>query len=489
MTLDPDAPAVEFEGSWHSWGTLARLGGSLAAQLDGAGLGKGAAVGLLLRNRPEMVAALGEVIASGRCVFTINPHQGQAALRRDLETLRVPVLVATSEDWAGEALPALARHTGAVGVERAIGRAARATTPNRKPDGDHAAALPGVAIQMLTSGTTGTPKRIELTEQALAHALVGAKHYESSEDVTPRLRSGVAIISAPLVHVSGSWRALQCLVDGRSFALLDRFEVAAWAELVKRHRPRALSLVPAALRMVIEADLDPEVLSSVKAVLCGTAPLAPEEAEAFEQRYAVPVLTSYGATEFAGGVAGWNLKDYHVHREAKRGSVGRAHPGCELRVVDAESGAPAAAGTEGLLEVQSAQLGAGSGWVRTTDLARLDDDGFLWITGRADAAIIRGGFKVHPDEVRSVLEEHPAVREAAVVGLADERLGMLPVAAVECVAGASVDEQTLRDFARDRLTGYQVPARIAVVEALPRTPSMKVSQPGVRALFDDAARS
>ena len=96
---------------------------------------------------------------------------------------------------------------------------------------------------------------------------------------------------------------------------------------------------------------------------------------------------------------------------------------------------------------------------------------------------------MHPDEVRSVLEEHPAVREAAVVGLADERLGMLPVAAVECVAGASVDEQTLRDFARDRLTGYQVPARIAVVEALPRTASMKVSQPGVRALFDDAARS
>jgi acyl-CoA synthetase (AMP-forming)/AMP-acid ligase II len=485
LALDPDARAIEYDGHWYTWGEIGRLGASLSARLEEAGLGAGAAVGLLLRNRPAMVAALAEVIASGRCAFTINPHQGEAALRRDLEALRVPVLVGTAEDWDGGVVPEIARETGAVGIRLEIGAEAERTTDNERPEGEHQPPLPGVAIQMLTSGTTGRPKRIELRESALTHSLVGAKHYESGDDATPRLRSGVAILTAPLVHVSGSWRTLQCICDGRSLALLDRFDVDRWVDLVVRHRPRTVSLVPTALRMVLEADLDPALLSSLKAVVSGTAPLPPEDAEAFEERYGVPVLTSYGATEFAGGVAGWNLKDHRAHRAAKRGSVGRAHPGCELRVVAPDSGEALSPGEEGLLEVRSAQLGQDSDWVRTTDLARLDADGFLWITGRADSAILRGGFKVHPDIVRKALEEHPAVREAAVVGLDDERLGQVPVAAVECVPGESVDEAALRAFARERLTGYQVPVRIAFVDSLPRTPSLKVSQPGVRALFTE----
>jgi acyl-CoA synthetase (AMP-forming)/AMP-acid ligase II len=138
------------------------------------------------------------------------------------------------------------------------------------------------------------------------------------------------------------------------------------------------------------------------------------------------------------------------------------------------------------LEVRSAQLGAEAGWVRTTDLAELDADGFLWIRGRADNAIIRGGFKIAPAEVVEVLERHPSVQEASVVGLADERLGAVPVAAVELVSGApAIDGEELRSFAREHLTGTQVPSRIVVVEALPRTPSLKVSQPGVKALFEE----
>jgi len=408
LALDPDANAIEFEGRWHSWGALRALVEAQDARLDEAGLAEGAAIGLLLRNRPEMVAALVGVIGSGRCAVTINPHAGEAALRRDLEALRLPVLVATAEDWAGDIVPALAASTGAVGIQLTIDGEASIVTPNAKPAGEHHPALPGVAIQMLTSGTTGAPKRIELTERALSHSLLGAKHYEKEDAEKPRLRSGVAIINAPLVHVSGAFRVLLSMTDGRSIALLERFRVDDWLDLVKRHQPKSVSLVPAALRMVLEAQLDPADLACIKAVISGTAPLPPEDIDAFEQRYAVPVLTTYGATEFAGGVAGWNLRDYHAHREQKRGSVGRAHPGCELRIVDRETGAVLAAGTEGLLEVRSSQLGSAAGWVRTTDLARLDEDGFLWITGRADSAIIRGGFKVHPDEVCRALEEHPA---------------------------------------------------------------------------------
>jgi acyl-coenzyme A synthetase/AMP-(fatty) acid ligase len=339
---------------------------------------------------------------------------------------------------------------------------------------------------MLTSGTTGTPKRVQLGYAALEESLLGAgEHYEKRPGkAKPRLREGVAIINAPLVHVGGLWRTLQCIADGRSIALLERFRVEPWLELVRRHKPKTASLVPAALKMVLDADLDRADLASLKSVVSGTAPLPPEHADAFEAKYGIPVLTTYGATEFAGGVAGWSLADRRDWGSRKRGSVGRVHPGCELRVVDAQSGAPLPADSEGLLEVRSAQLGKGSGWVRTTDLALLDSDGFLFIRGRADAAIIRGGFKILPAEVAAVLESHPDVREAAVVGLSDERLGQVPVAAVELREGASLDPDALRAFARDHLAAYQVPARIRIVASLPRTPSLKVSQPGVRELFE-----
>jgi acyl-CoA synthetase (AMP-forming)/AMP-acid ligase II len=135
--------------------------------------------------------------------------------------------------------------------------------------------------------------------------------------------------------------------------------------------------------------------------------------------------------------------------------------------------------------VRATQLeGGGEGWVRTTDLARLDAEGFLFLEGRADDAILRGGFKIAPGEVARALERHPAVREAAVVGLPDPRLGEVPAAAVELEPGAEAPgEEELLAFARERLAGYQVPVRIRVVQALPRTPSLKVSRPAVRELL------
>jgi acyl-coenzyme A synthetase/AMP-(fatty) acid ligase len=222
---------------------------------------------------------------------------------------------------------------------------------------------------MLTSGTTGPPKRIDLSYEMLERSLAGAKHYESNRDAAPRLRAGVAIINSPLVHVAGLFRVLQCVCDGRSFALLERFAVDAWVDAVRRHRPATTSLVPAALRMVLESDVSRADLSSIRSVVSGTAPLAAADADAFMARYGIPVLTSYGATEFGGGVAGWNLADHQKSWTEKRGSVGRAHPGCELRVVDPEDGRVLGADVEGVLEVKAAQLGAGSAWIRTTDLA------------------------------------------------------------------------------------------------------------------------
>src|SRR5262249_22983651 len=156
----------------------------------------------------------------------------------------------------------------------------------------------------------------------------GAKHYETSTGSDVRLRSGVVIVNAPLVHVSGVFRVVQAVLDGRRIALLERFTGDGWTAAGRERRPKTVSARPTALRMVVDADVDDDVFASIKSVVSGTAPLDPDLAELFTARYGVPVLTSYGATEFGGGVAGWNLADYEQFAAAKRGSVGRAHAGC-----------------------------------------------------------------------------------------------------------------------------------------------------------------
>lgn len=462
--IDPDARALEFDRRWYTWGELEATMSSIAELVPEPG----AQVGILLRNRPAHVGALLGVLRAGGCVVTINPHRGVVRTREDVAGLGLDVVVGSDDDLRELVAPPGVRTTVSLSD---LGEKPLVSVDRGLPA--DAARMSGVAVRMLTSGTTGPPKRIELGFDMLERVFRGAKHYERSKAVDLRLRSGVAIINAPLVHVGGVFRTLQCVNDGRAFCLLERFRVDAWYDAVRRHRPKTASLVPAALRMVLQADLDPAELSSIRSVVCGTAPLDPEDADAFFERYGIPVLVAYGATEFGGGVAGWNLSDHQEFWATKRGSVGRAHPGCELRVVGEADGSLRGPDEEGLLEVKASQLG-GRDWVRTTDLARIDADGFLWILGRADQAIIRGGFKVLPDVVRNALERHPDVRGAVVVGRPDARLGAVPVGAVELRPGAATNEADLVEFAGKLLAPYEIPVEIAVLGELPRTDSGKV---------------
>lgn len=476
VSLDPAAPAFEFEHRWYQWGDLEASAENLLEHVE-----PGLRVGVLLRNRPSQIGLLLGLLRAGASVVTVNPERGAARVAADLASLQLPALAGETDDLA------------AFGEASAAPLRLASDEPGSLSVGGRAASLqaelqPAVAVEMLTSGTTGPPKRIPLTYETLHRVMVGAKHYERNPQTGIKLRSGIVIVNSPLVHLGGLFRVLQCAYDGRSFCLLERFGVEAWADAVRRHRPLTVSLVPAALRMVLEANLDRSDLASVRSVVSGTAPLAPEDAEAFLDQYGVPVLVSYAATEFGGGVAGWNLADHEQFWAEKRGSVGRAHPGCELRVVDPDGSAPLAPGEEGLLEVRTRQLGDDSDWVQTTDLARIDGDGFLWILGRADQAIIRGGFKIHPDDVRRALEYDPRVRGAAVIGRPDARLGAVPVAAVELreSAGAVTPEELLATVAA-RLAPYEIPAELIVVEALPRNPAGKVDLAALGELLTQSA--
>jgi acyl-CoA synthetase (AMP-forming)/AMP-acid ligase II len=468
LDLEPGAHAIEYGGQWISWARVAASAQRIAAITGGA------EVGMLLRNRPGHVAAFLGVLLGGGTVVVINPSRGDERIKADIEALRLPI-VGERDDLTA----LVAAGTPTVAISGLLDDADVSAPP-----AGGTASPSAVAVRMLTSGTTGPPKRIDLGYDTLARSVMGP---DPDHAAPPReLRRGVAIVNSPLVHIGGVFRVLQCVAEARPFVLLERFELDAWAEAVRKHRPRAASLVPAALRAVLHSDIPRADLASLKAVTCGTAPLSAEDADAFTEKYGVPVLTSYAATEFGGGVAGWTLPDHQRYWKTKRGSVGRANPGATLRVV-AEGGTPLGPDEIGLLEVKPAQLGPTAPWMRTTDMARIDADGFLWIVGRADQAIIRGGFKVMPDDVRTALESHPAVAGAAVTARPDERLGETPVAMVELRPRASADADTLAEYLRGRLARYEIPTEIAIVETIPRTPSGKADLSAVRDFFGEPA--
>ena len=469
LNLDPAAAAIEFEGAWVTWAQVGQLTRRITALVGTA------RVGVMLRNQPAHVAALLGVLAGGGTVVVINPARGDDRTRVDLEALELPMIIGLAADLA-----ALAPSTPATTVAISDLATAPVVTEGVTLEDSGRA---GVAVWMLTSGTTGPPKRVDLTYDMLARSVLGSEPADSKAPT--ELRRGVAIVNSPLVHVGGVFRILLCIAEARPFVLLPKFDLERWADAVREHRPRAVSLVPAALRMVLHSELTRDDLSGVRVVTSGTAPLSADDADAFTEKFGIPVLTSYAATEFGGGVAGWTLADHQKYWQDKRGSVGRANPGAKLRVVD-EAGAPLGRDTVGLLEVKPAQFDSAAEWVRTTDIARLDADGFLWILGRVDQAIIRGGFKVLPDDVRSALESHPAVQGAAVVGQPDPRLGETPVALVELRVDRSASDKEITEYLRTRLARYEIPSTIIVVDTIPRTPSGKPDLAAVRSYFTPA---
>lgn len=488
------APAIQFKGEWITWGEVALLVRSLDALLDQLGLGAGAAVGCLLRNWPEHAATMIGVVAGDRCLVTFNAHSPEDRLAQDIAAARAPVVVAAAEDWKRPALRAAVEATGAAGIVLTGDKAAPvAFAPGLETvrSDDLQAPLPGVAILMLTSGTTGTPKRVPLRldvlERQIADAAGGARHDDAKQEAAPAAAPGVGIMTGNLVHIGGVWGVIAPALSGGAICMLERFNVAEWRAAVVEHRPKSSGGPPTALRMILDADIPREDLSSLVTFGVGTAAVDPAMVDEFMDRYGIAVLPNYGATEFAGGVASWSYRGFIENWAAKRGAVGRVHKTMQARIVDPETGEERPFGEEGVLELRGFAAGDGEAWVRTTDRGVMDADRYLWIKGRIDNAINRGGFKVQPEDVVAALEAHPAIAEAAVVGLPDRRLGQTPAAAVVLRPGAErPSDQALADWVRERLLAYCVPTSFRVVDELPRTPSMKVSAPDVRALFATA---
>ncbi len=476
-----DNPCIEFEGRWYSGDEVTAYGRAIAQALSDAGVDDDAPVGLVVRNRLAHAAAIIGFLAAGRTVSMIYSFQSPESIGRDIETLGLSAVVADSDDWTKPVVDA-ARRAGSAGVAIAGRHPIVAAVPGltrRDPQRTHAEAEPGVALQILTSGTTGPPKRQSIRTAVLERTVFSVTSGEAAPaDAPPELAywqfGGIGVCQL----IAGVY-------NGRRIAMLERFTVDGYVEMVKRHRITRSGVQPAVVRMLLDADVAKEDLASLAFLISASGPLDPETRDEFEAKYGIPVMLAYGATEFAGSLCAWTPAMQQEFGSAKRNSVGRPLPDVQVRIVDPDSGDELAVGEPGLLEAKVAPIGPD--WIRTTDIASIDADGFVTLHGRADGAINRGGFKILPETVRRVLISHPAVRDACVVGVRDARLGEVPVAAIEVSPGLPVPpDDELAELVRRSLPVYNVPVAFAVVDELPRNPALKVSLPAVAALFTPA---
>lgn len=465
---------ILFEEAWHDWPALRSTAKDVEQIL--ASIPRDLAVGHICRNRPQSVGALLGLIADSRCILQISPIQPPHAIAEELNRLRPAAIVAEMQDWSELTLQAAAA-IGALAIGLTSDGAHVLEGSEYLPGEDHAKAPVGVAILMPTSGTTGPPKRVPVTLKQL-------ETYRTDKDATVRSSDRVVIIAGPLFTVTGLRPMLAAATRPMCVALMERVDVHRWAELVRTYRPREGGLPPAAMRMLLDSDVPRDSLASLEGWYTGSAPVDPDVAEYFEAEFGIPVLVAYGATEFGGAVTRMTASDRAEWGQAKRGSSGRVIPGNALRIVSRDSGEVLPAGQTGLLEVSAARTG--NEWMRTNDLARIDSDGFLFIEGRADDVIIRGGFKVPLGEVEAKLETHPDVKAAAVIAEKDERLGEVPIAAIVAREGSDLSATAIEEWAREHLAPYKRPVRFTLLPALPMTASMKVSRPELRRQLADA---
>jgi len=482
LNSNPDHWGADVRGTRYTWRQLVEIGEALEAVLAEAGVPRAAPVGIVARNRPFLAAAILGLVTHRRPVTMIYSAQSPEAMAGDIAKLRLAAIVADPQDWGAPQVVA-ARGCGTLGLA-ATGDLARpmwpvegiaelGMGPHREPPAE-----PG--IELLTSGTTGAPKRVMIGFPILERTAQSFMLGEPPPGGRPP-----QVVSAPFGNVSGLCQLIGCAAGTTPMAILEKFNVPDFVDAVKRVRPPILGLVPVGVKMILDAKVPREDLEGVVGVFGGGGQLTPEIQEQFEQTYGIPIHWGYGATEFGGTLIRWTPDMREPFGKSKRGSIGRAMPGTEIRTVDPDTGEVLPPGKPGVMEAKVPMMSPD--WIRTTDLVTIDEDGFVFHHARNDGAISRGGFKILPETVVAALRRHPAVADASVIGLEDARLGHVPAAAVELQPGAAATEDELMAHLRGILTSIQIPTRIIFVDALPRTPSMKVSLAEVRRLFAAAA--
>ena len=459
-----------------------RAANRLANALRRLGLGVGDRAVVLLPNCPEVMQAYAAILKVGGVivpvVFLLSPEEVRHILN-DSEAkvvITAPELASKVEGWTGTVI-LVGGGSGGLAYEEIVAREPDTFTMVERADGD-------LAVILYTSGTTGRPKGVALSHANLAsNARSAASLYELDRDAW-----SLAVL--PLSHSYGLTVMNAGNILGTRGVLLRWFNPEAVLDTIERYRVQSMAGVPTMYVYLLNyPDAERFDTSSMRSWGSGAAPLPLEIVEPFEKKFGGKLMEGYGLTEASPVVSAHRLSGVR-----KLGSVGQPIPGVQVSILD-DDDRPVPSGELGEVCVRGPNVMVGyyrmpeetartlrNGWLHTGDIGRLDGDGFLYIVERKKDLIIRGGFNIYPREVEEVLYAHPAVAEAAVVGVRDPLMGEDVLAFVVLKLGQEASAEAILGFCQERLAKYKCPKQVRFVDGLPKSPIGKILRKELRGL-------
>src|SRR4051794_31280910 len=447
----------------------------VAAGLQARGVEPGDRVGMVLPNVLSFPVVFYGALLAGAAVVPMNPLLKAREIEYYLTDSGARLIVAGAQSEGPAAEAAAGVGVDSVAVDLALPRELMADEPLDDPveraDDD-------TAVILYTSGTTGQPKGAELT-----HAGLNSNARTTQETLLEGSPDDVIMGCLPLFHVFGLTCSLNAgVLAGSTLTLIPRFDGGKALSVVERDGVTVFQGVPTMFSaMLHQPDATDHDMSSLRLCVSGGSAMPVEVMRSFEETFGCIVLEGYGLSE-TSPVASFN----HPHAERKPGSIGTPIRGVEIRLVDDE-GNDTPAGEVGEIAIRGENVMKGywnrpedtaaaipDGWFRTGDLARRDEDGYFFIVDRKKEMISRGGYNVSPREIEEALYEHPAVAEAACIGIKHPDLGEEVVAAVALKPGASAEPAELQAFVKERVAAYKYPRHLWVVDALPMGPTGKI---------------
>ncbi|MGE2727364.1 class I adenylate-forming enzyme family protein [Mycolicibacterium pulveris] len=486
---DPDRTAVVSDELRLSTTELSELADGGAGAITASGASHVAYVGTGGFMLPLLLFASAR---AGVAFTPLNYRLSSDGLRELIDRLPAPLVIADSEYL--DAIAGAGKQV--IGAEEFVAAARTAEPAAEFPDPDD------VGVVLFTSGTTSRPKAVELTHNNLTSYVTGTVEFASAEP------DDAALICVPPYHIAGVGAALSNLYAGRKMVYLRQFDAHQWVRLVRDEAVTTATVVPTMLdRIVSVLEAEPADLPTLRNLAYGGSKVAlPLVRKALHLLPHVGFVNAYGLTETSSTIAVLSPDDHRAALAAaegavarRLGSVGQPVPGIEVQI-RSENGDVLGAGETGELFVRGdqvsgryAEIGSvldADGWFPTKDIAMLDEDGYLFIGGRSDDTIIRGGENISPAEIEDVLVEHPLVRDCAVVGPEDPEWGQIIVAVVVPAdtsdGRANPDPEELRAFVRQQLRGSRTPDRVVFRDELPTNATGKVLR---RELVDELSQA